>query len=125
MKPLTSREEKIAALIYAQRGVCPVCGCRLQDQTKLDPHHLLHDTEGNRQKYPIFLQTPSDLALVHSGCHDKANLFFRSDREADYYETIFSHFMSLLDLGLDETDLRRLTVSLQILRNEYLEKEKL
>lgn len=73
MVKIPHRDIKLARLKWYQRNKCG-CGCgrRLDDGTMdavSDLHHLLNDTAGNRQKYPVYIHSVLNLRAVRHGCH--------------------------------------------------------
>ena len=50
-------------------------------------HHKLHDTEYNRKRFPLFINSPMNGVGFCSECHMiKAHLFRITDKEAEMYE---------------------------------------
>jgi hypothetical protein len=66
----------------AQNEYCKGCLKRIHSI-----HHKLHDTEYNRKKYPLFIDSPMNgVGLCHD-CHkNNSHLYKITDKEADAYE---------------------------------------
>jgi len=68
MKSIPDRARKLARLRLHQRGLC-ACGCGLELIGPVDLHHRLHDTAGNRTRYPELIHHILNLAAVRHDCH--------------------------------------------------------
>lgn len=74
MVKIPNRFVKIGRLKIHQGGLC-ACGCgnmvsmhqHMSDSSDL--HHMLNDTKGNRQAYPLFIHSILNLQLVRHSCH--------------------------------------------------------
>ena len=60
--------EKIKEELYLkQYGTCLICKKMLVG--KLDLHHKMRNTEGNRIRYPKLINSIHNLELLHHNCH--------------------------------------------------------
>ena len=50
-------------------------------------HHKVRDTEFNRRRYPLFINSPMNAVGLCSGCHTSMSHKYRiTDNEAEMYE---------------------------------------
>lgn len=64
---------KLDWLIKNQKYICSICNDYLNrrdiNHFMIDLHHRLRNTQGNRKKYPLFMDSILNLEAVHHGCH--------------------------------------------------------
>ncbi len=66
----------------AQNGYCKGCLNKIHSI-----HHKLRDTKYNRDKYPLFLNSPMNGVGLCYECHkNKSHMYRVSDKEAQIYE---------------------------------------
>lgn len=73
--------------------VCPVCGEPFQRVGRVATfHHSLHNTSGNRAKYPYFIDSHANGKPVHWHCIGRDNRFVTKDLAAGHYEAFYRAF---------------------------------
>ncbi|MHA1437931.1 MAG: hypothetical protein ACTSPD_10175 [Promethearchaeota archaeon] len=83
MTPGFSEETK-QAIYESQNGYCKVKGCHNSIHSV---HHKLHDTEYNRRKYPLFIDSPFNAVGLCEHHHTQKSHEWRvTDQEAKMYE---------------------------------------
>ena len=76
-----SREVR-QAMLDAYSGYCANCHFPATDF-----HHRIHNTKGNRKKFPLFIQSPMNCVPLCRKCHDQYHWKFDiSERVAEVYE---------------------------------------
>jgi len=84
------------AIMDAQNGFCGMKDCYIQIHSI---HHKLHNTEYNRKRFPLFLQSPFNAVGLCAKCHrDYSRHFEVSEFEAEMYE----EFLNDLILSKEE-----------------------
>jgi hypothetical protein len=58
---------KMQAILFCQGYLCPVCRNVLTG--KVDLHHRMRNTKGNRKRYPLMIDSVHNLEAVHHNCH--------------------------------------------------------
>lgn len=68
----------------AQHGYCKVKGCHCKIHSI---HHMLHDTEYNRRRFPLFIDSPFNAVGLCEFHHTQKSHEWRiTDEEAKMYE---------------------------------------
>jgi hypothetical protein len=60
-------------------------------------HHQLHNTKGNRKKYPLFIDSHSNLLPVAPGSIGADNQFVITEKTASVYEKAFTAIRELFE----------------------------
>ena len=75
-------DEVKRAIAEAQNYRCKKCLNQIHSI-----HHKLHDMEGNRRRFPLFLPSPFNAVGLCYKCHTNFSHEFRiTNREAEVYE---------------------------------------
>ncbi len=98
-------------LIIAQKNLDPITGERLVGgKEQIDFHHAkAHNTEGNRKKYPLLIDSAINLVAVTRSTHDRNPSFGKADdEELMAWEKILSLFLFLVkEKGMSPIDLKK------------------
>ena len=82
MKEKTFSREVKMAIAEAYSGYCANCHLPATDF-----HHRIHNTKGNRKKFPLFIQSPMNCVPLCRKCHDQYHWKFDiPERVAEVYE---------------------------------------
>jgi hypothetical protein len=80
--------EKSSYLYNKQSGLCIGCNKPLLNGEKIDFQHRAHNSDWRREKFPLFIDSLLNLALMHNSCnttkHRSAGKI--SDFNAEKYE---------------------------------------
>jgi len=103
-------ENKMRDMITRQGNKCPVCDKPIYIGTY---HHQMHNTKGNRQNFPLSIDSRWNGMCVHQECIGKDNKFKRTDLEMRDYEFMLEvvksfiqrHEIQWIDLEGDIKDL--------------------
>ncbi|MFA5048567.1 MAG: hypothetical protein WC516_06105 [Patescibacteria group bacterium] len=83
----TFSQEIREQLYKANRGYCSIPGCTNKAK---ECHHILHNTLVNQKKFPLFLQSPFNCAILCRDCHMKYSTFSWlkiTEKQAEVYES--------------------------------------
>lgn len=77
-------QETKRQIYTAQNGICAVEGCYTVIQSC---HHMLHDTEYNRERFPLFINSPMNGVGLCNHHHDQLQHKYRiTEKQAEIYE---------------------------------------
>lgn len=89
------KEEILLSLLRAQNYKDPVDKKHLPRE-EASRHHMLHDTKGNRKRYPLFIDSRCNGLAVRLSNILKDNQFTITDITASKYENFFKQFLLLI-----------------------------
>lgn len=99
-------DDKLAGFVRRYwMNCCAFCRWSFHNGDVVDNHHAgVHNTEGNRQKYPRLIDSVINLMPMHRECHQKNPGFGRmSDEDAMKIEHFLSHWEAMRKDYLPET----------------------
>lgn len=85
-------DEKLTMCLQRQLYACPACGEHLSRYAnyglKVDLHHKMPNTKGNRKRYPRMIDSVENLVACHHACHmnHPADCGSMTDLEAEAIE---------------------------------------